>query len=155
MWHIVLFLTLLVVCTSYALIRGGAPERVAAVIVLAGVLGTGLVSSSYLGRFSSVEIRIAAVDALMTMALIILALKANRYWPMWMAATVAFGLVAHLAQVVAPDIMPKVYATAHAFSSYPTLLVLAVGTFRHRRRMGTFGSDRAWSGRSPSGVSSN
>jgi cytochrome bd-type quinol oxidase subunit 2 len=145
MWHILAFLALFILCNTYALSRGGAPERLGAAVLITGLIATAAASTEYAGRFSSAEYSILFVDLVMTLAFAALAVHADRYWPMWMTAVIGFGLVAHLAQTIAPSIMPKVYATAHAFSAYPSLLILAWGTWRHRRRLKEYGEDPAWS----------
>ena len=145
MSHVHLFLALLVICSTYALARGGAPERVGTLILLAGIAATALVASKTLGRFSSVEWGIFFVDGVVFLSYLALALTADRFWPMVTTAVVGFGVVAHAAVLLTNLIVPHVYAAAQAFSGYPVVLLLAIGTYRHRRRLRTFGTDRAWS----------
>ncbi|UZK68940.1 hypothetical protein OKW76_13030 [Sphingomonas sp. S1-29] len=143
--NVVLFLALLLVCCGYSAAYGGAPERIAAAIIAAAVAATVVIGSIQFVTFQSAEIGIIVIDAVMAVALMGLALRANRYWPMAMTACVGVGLLGHTAVWAAPSIVPQVYAVFHAFSGYPALLILAAGTYRHRRRLIHNGIDRPWS----------
>lgn len=156
MIHVLLFYLVLLVACGYAGLRGGAPERIAAGILVAGTIATwcvGIAARGYSGgQFHQQEFGILAVDTVMLLALVALALAADRYWPLWLSALQAFGVVAHVAKALAPDILAWVYLTAHAFSAYPGLILLALGTGRHRRRLIRTGFDPSWSTFSPSSI---
>jgi hypothetical protein len=85
----------------------------------------------------------------MLAALVLLSSIADRFWPLWMTALHAFGVVGHIAKTMAPDILPNVYHAAHAFSAYPVTVILIVATWRHRNRLAMDGHDRSWSISSP------
>ncbi|GGB35332.1 hypothetical protein GCM10011380_25910 [Sphingomonas metalli] len=149
MIHVLLFYVLLVGACGYALRCGGAPERWVAVLLPLAALSTFLVAilgrGYHGGQFRHVEYGILAVDAVLLLALVAVAALADRFWPLCLSALHAFGLVAHLARMIAPDILPDVYKAAHAIASYPILLTLVVATYRHRQRVHAHGRDRSWS----------
>jgi hypothetical protein len=144
-WNVFLYLTLLTATFGYALWRGGAPEKIAAGIILGAVLASGLVASSYRGAFAEREIGIFVVDVTMFGAAVLLALRAERFWPICMAALLGLGLQLQVLSWVAPHPNRQVYKVLHALNAYPVLLVLAAGTRRHRRRLARDGADRNWS----------
>lgn len=143
MWNVLVYLTLLTICCSYALGKGGAPERIGAAIILIAVALSALVASSYRGAFAQREMGIFLVDVAMFGAATALALRAERLWPLCLAALLGLGLELQILSWMAPH--RQVYKVLHALNAYPVLLVLAVGTWRHQRRLTLGGVDRNWS----------
>ncbi|MEP9357433.1 hypothetical protein [Sphingomonas sp. KR3-1] len=144
MWHVMLFYFLLAGSSAYALWKGGAPERIAAVIILLATLFTLLVAPDKSWVFGSVHAGIFLVDLSMFVALVALALHADRFWPLWMSAMQGFGVFGHISVWLAPSIKPVVYAATHAIASYPILILLAFATYRHLRRVSANGADPSW-----------
>ncbi|MEA3041047.1 MAG: hypothetical protein QOC65_536 [Sphingomonadales bacterium] len=139
------FYGLLALVCLYALALGGAPERIGAGIFLAGaILSTASISSGS-ARFISVELGVVAVDLVMLAALLALALRAERFWPIWVTALHIVGTAGHAVKAVDPAVMRLGYAIAMALSSYPMLLILVGATWCHRRRLARDGTDRPWS----------
>lgn len=145
MWNVAVYLMLLTATCFYALRRGGAPERVAATIILAAVGLSGIVASSYRGAFAGREMGIFLVDLGMFVAATGLALRAERFWPICLAALLGLGVQLQLLSWLAPPSGRHVYKVLHALNAYPVLLVLAVGTWRHRVRLIATGADKSWS----------
>jgi len=147
--RILIFCTLLACVSGYAIRRGGAPERAVAIILLAGAVATWAVAigihGGTAGHFITVEHGILFVDCVMLAALMGVSLAADRFWPLWMTALHAFGVVGHLAKAIAPEIMTNVYLAAHLFSAYPGLILLTLATHWHRGRMRRTGHDPSWS----------
>jgi len=85
------------------------------------------------------------VDVLVFVAFAVLALRANRFWPIWVSSLLGLGVLAHLARWAGPDTMPWAYQLVMSIWSYPILAIIAIGTFNHRRRLGRFETDRSWS----------
>lgn len=81
--------------------------------------------------WTSVEMGIFAIDIVALVALIQLALKSSRFWPMWASAFQLLAVSIHTAMAVAPQITPWAFATGAAFWAYPMLLALAVGSCEH------------------------
>src|ERR1700754_1529532 len=95
MTHQVVFYALLGLCTGYALLSGGAPERIAALLFLGATALMPFVLSGQHGRYSYVEVGALTVDAVMYVALLLVALRAERYWPIWMSAMQGVQLLGH------------------------------------------------------------
>lgn len=144
------FVALLIVCTAYALMSGGAPERVGASAYALAVAATHLILLTQAARspdveFRSVEFGVFIVDALLFLISTGVALRANRFWPIWMSALLGLGVLGHLARWLGPDVIPWAYAAILSIWSYPILAIITFGTWNHQRRLAKFGADRSWS----------
>jgi len=149
MVRIQLFQTLLILCCSYGLIRGGRPERFAVIIVMVGFFLTIAVAAPVSERFSHVEVSIFLVDTAMLASFFYLALNAERFWTIWLCAMQSIQVLTHLPIMVIPELLPQAYGAVAAIWAYPMLIVLAVGTYRHQQRLRRFGVDKSWSDFSP------
>lgn len=139
------YYAILTAFTVYVLLRGGAPEKCAAAVMVAGSVLSTLFISAGPSRFSSVESGVFAVDVLVLVAFLILALRAERYWTLWVAALQLIGTAGHAVKMVDSHVIRLVYAFMMAFWTYPMLLCVLVGTWQHRKRLARFGADRSWS----------
>lgn len=145
------FLLLLIATTAYALTFGGTPERIGAALYAAACLFSLAVVSAVPYRFRSVELGIFIVDVLLFIAFVLLALRANRYWPIWVSGLLGLGVLGHLAMMLRPQVIAWAYAAILSIWSYPILLLVCVGTAAHRVRLKRNGADHSWtpsSGRS-------
>lgn len=145
MTRVLLFNLLQIAVTLFALRRGGAPERVVGLALLAAAGSTRFVLTAFETRFVGIEIGVLVVDVLLLAILLMVALHADRRWVEWIAALHALGTGMHFAQILSPDTSRLTYAILSAIWSYPIVLLLAVGTARHARRMAEMGSDLDWS----------
>ncbi|MBB4840016.1 hypothetical protein HNP52_003108 [Sphingomonas kyeonggiensis] len=139
-----IYLALLVSCCLYALARGGTPERAAVGILVSAVAASAFTPSTGAHRFFQLEMGMLTVDTCLFLAMTVLALKAQRYWPMWLAAVKLNTVITHLL-ILSPSLMPWSYAVANAAWSYPSPLLIAIGAVRHRQRLKLYGADPAWS----------
>lgn len=138
-----MYYAILALCCSYAWIKGGAPERIgAAIFALASILTTAVISA---GRFGSLEVGVLAVDSAMLLALLALALRAERFWPLWVIGLHLIGTAGHAVKAVDPHVIPRAYVFALAFWAYPMLILLVVGTWNHQKRLAKYGVDKSWS----------
>lgn len=144
MVHPFVYLILLVACCAYAGLRGAAPERIGAAILATGSVLTYAVPSSNAIDYTSVEIGIFLVDVATALAFTTLALLANRYWPLWVAALQIIGTAGHAVKLADPETIRRAYAFALIFWSYPMLLLIALGTWRHHQRLVRSGVDESW-----------
>lgn len=138
------FNLLLLGCCGYALRKGGPPERLAGLIFLLAAGLTVLGASPFGRRFQHIEFGILLVDAAVFCAFVVLALRSERFWPIWVAGLQTVEVLTHFARLVIPGIIPPAYGEAVALWSYPMLMLLAIGTWRHRRRLRLFGADAPW-----------
>lgn len=139
------YYVLLVLCWIYALLKGGLPERIGATILAIGSTLTVAALSSLAIRFGTVEIGVFLVDVATLAAFLVLALRAERYWPLWLTALQIIGIGGHALKLAEPGAIREAYAFALAFWSYPMLALIALGTWRHQRRVARNGADPSWS----------
>ena len=129
-----LFRVLLVLVALYALLRGKRDERQVGLIFVIGVIATELVLPPARERFASVETRLMFVDLAVFAGFLWVALRSERFWPLWMAGLQLTAILGHVLKAVDGDLFARAYAAALVFWAYPMLLVLAVGTWRNQRR---------------------
>ena len=144
MIRIAFFICALAGVTAYALLRGGGPERVVALVLLAGILATWLAASAPPVRFNDIEVGVLIVDGIVFVALLAVAMRAERYWPLWMTALQGVAIAGHGAKAVNPHVIPWAYAVMMAFWGYPIVALLGIATWRHQRREKNFGTERSW-----------
>lgn len=122
----------LLAVSAYAFACGRREERAAAMVCIAATIGSVLLNSPLADRFSNVELGILAVDVLALAAFTAIALRTDRYWPLWVAAFQLTTLLAHLLKGLQLDLMPQAYAAAARFWVYPIFVTIVVGTWRAR-----------------------
>jgi hypothetical protein len=130
----IFFLIVLAVTTGVAWSRGGLPERAAAVMLATAAIVSGLIAGNAESKFSALEWGLFATDSALFFALLGLALWADRYWPMWLAALQFVSVWMHPAFGLSQHKMAFAYAIATIFWAYPMQMILVVGTLRHHRR---------------------
>ncbi len=131
-----LFYTACLIATcGYALWRGGRPERTGAAINLAGSAITLLVGLLTPAIWQSAMAGLSAIDLLVSLAFLALAIGTTRYWPIWAFGFSIAGVAAHLARAIQPEVPAMAYFRSEAVWAYPSLAALAIGTWSaHRRR---------------------
>jgi hypothetical protein len=144
MSRLILFLVVWLGCCAYALVRGGAPERIGAAIFLVAALLSLAVSEPQGSRFDSVELGVLMVDLGVLAGFTALALKANRFWPIWMSGMQGVQVLSHFAIAVNATVIPWAYWNAQTLWSYPMLMLLAAATAWHQARLRTLGADPSW-----------
>lgn len=142
--RMIIFDALLLGSCAYALLRGGAPERIVAGSLLAAYAATLLAYSELPTRFDRVEMAVLLVDAVLLCVLVAVALRADRAWPLLVAGLHLTTIGAHLIKFFDVNMIRVTYAVMIAAWSYPMLVLLAVGTWRHRRRLRFRGYDYPW-----------
>jgi hypothetical protein len=130
-----LFWALLLLSCGYALWRGRSDERIVALCCLGASLATHFAISPLHERFSSLEHGLIAIDAVVFLGFLAVALRSNRFWPLWVTGLQLTGSLAHLMKAIDFSLLPKAYGAAAALWSYPILIILAVGTWRSQRRV--------------------
>jgi len=139
------FFALLFVCCLYAFVAGGAPERLGAAAYALACIASPFAFSPLPVQYRSVETGVFIVDVFVFVAFTVLALRANRFWPIWVSALLGLGVLAHLARWTGPSSVPWAYQFIMSIWSYPILAILVIGTFNHRRRLARSGADQSWS----------
>ena len=139
------FLVLLVGSTAYALAWGGAPERIAASVYALSCVVTFVALAASPARWQSVEVGVFILDVLTFAIFCVLAMRAHRFWPIWVSGLPGLGVFGHLARWAGPDLFWWAYAVIMSIWSYPILAIIALGTWHHQRRLARFDVDPSWS----------
>ena len=129
-----LFRILLVLVAAYALLRGSRDGRQIGIVLVLGVIATELVLPPVRERFNGVETNLMLVDLAVFAGFLWVALRSDRFWPMWIAGFQLTAILGHVLKLVDAQLFSRAYAAALVFWAYPMLLILAVGTWRNTRR---------------------
>ena len=129
-----IFRILLALVVLYALLRGQRDERHVGIIFVIGVIATELVLPERSERFAGVEVKLVLVDVAVLAGCVWVALRSDRFWPLWIAGLQLTAMLGHLLKAVEVELFARAYAAALVFWAYPMLIILAVGTWRSHRR---------------------
>jgi len=147
-----LYLAGLTLVLIYAMWKGGGPERAVGWILIAMGVSTTLARLIFPPSFMHLDEVVLSSDFAALVALLLVALRSSRFWPLCVCSLQIVSIVAHLARALDYSIHPKVYWLMAIGPSYPIIILLAVGTWRHQRRLHLLGNDpswRSWSAPSP------
>jgi hypothetical protein len=133
--HQFIFRALLVLSCGYALWRGNRDARIVGLICVAATLATRFAASPVSVRYSGVEFGLLVIDAAVLIGFVAVALRSDRFWPLWVAGLQLTTSTAHLMKAMDESLLPIAYGAAIALWSYPILIILAIGTWRGQRRM--------------------
>lgn len=143
--HIVIFNTLLAAMCIYAVARGGQPEKLAALGWTVGCIATFLLPFDPMATYHRIDLPGLAIDLIVLAGFVALAVTANRFWPLWLAAVHLVTIAVHLVKAFEADLLPSIYAFAVGKAAYPMLLLIVLGVSRHHSRVRRYGVDRDWS----------
>ena len=112
---------------------GGLDERLAAGGFFVATIATNIAARS---NFGHTEPGILLIDVVLFFGLLVLALRSDRFWPMWAAAFQLVGTMFHFASMAETEDLAWAYYVALIFWTYPVFIALGLGTWfegRHRR----------------------
>jgi len=139
MLRVLFFWIFLCVTCGYALWRGRRYEQMSAIICILAtvisVVGHSLMRRYHPVDYSGVELSDLLIDNLMLGAFVLIALRSDRFWPLWVAGLQLTISISHLLKAVQPDLLPIAYGVAERFWSYPILIIVAAGAWRSQRRI--------------------
>lgn len=124
---------LTLVC-GLALWKGGPSERLAAVLFYGAWILTRITHDP--DRFAT-QWAVSLVDGALFASLTLLALKSDRYWPIFAAGFDLLSIITHLARALDATLPEWAYYTAAQIWAYLTIGALGLGTWnswRDRRR---------------------
>ena len=129
-----IFWAILLLTCGYALWRGRKYEQMAATICIAASVISVLARAPLHERYSGVEVGDLLIDTTVLLAFVAIALKSDRFWPLWVAGLQLTISMSHLFKAIDANLLPLAYAAAERFWSYPTLVIIAIGAWRQHRR---------------------
>jgi hypothetical protein len=143
--EVVLSLALFAAAGFYAWRRGGPPERLAAKIVIIWIM----VDVTYhllFGPSGFIEVDPAhlVIDGAELVAIIWLALRANRVWPVWAAAAQVMTFSGHIVALIDRGGFDRAYWAMTQLPPFIQLLALVCGAAFHYRRFRRIGPYRSW-----------
>ena len=136
--------------------HGGAPER-----AMALAFGGLIIVPALMARLIGLDGALLAdfgwlyvlLDSVAAAAFLMIALAANRNYPMWVAGLQLVAMSAHFVRGMVDSVSTFAYVILAIGPSYCQLLLLAVGLSRHLWRQRTYGDYRHWrSGTGPAGL---
>ena len=127
------YYTILCLVSAFAFWRGRSDERAAASICILATLVSNAVYDPK-GAYAGVELGVFIVDAATFGGFAFIALRSERFWPLWLAGLQLTTVFSHLLKAIQLDLMPQAYAAAARFWAYPIFLIILVGTWRSSRR---------------------
>lgn len=128
-----IYYTILFLVSAFAFWCGRTDERVAAAICVLATFASNIVYEPR-GAYAGVEIGVFLVDAATFAGFALIALRSERFWPLWLAGFQLTTVFSHLLKAIQLDLMPQAYAAAARFWVYPIFLIIVVGTWRSYRR---------------------
>ena len=128
--RILFFCLLLAALVGLSFWRGQRDERFASFVCVGGAVLTALVGNRVASNSSAFYLSAFAVDAAVFAGFLVIALRSNRFWPMWVAGLQLTTVTIHLLMIVAPDLPGGVSLAALAFWSYPILILIGIGAWR-------------------------
>jgi len=121
----------LLLSTGVAVWRGGWPERIAAVAMAAAWLASAILHDA--DQLHGPQQLIMAIDLGLFGVLLTLALRSDRWWPMWACAFHGLSVVLALAMLADPGVWSRSGFIAGGVFSYLTMLALFLGALGVKR----------------------
>lgn len=142
--RLIIGMALLAAVVGLALLRGGAPERYFAFILVAMLLvdraGHQLLGNDNL---AAIHILHLVIDLASFGAMMAVMIAARRIWPIWACSFQLLSLASHVTRALGaklPAIVPSILGIAPSYGIYLTLVVATLLHARRKRR----GSDPSW-----------
>jgi hypothetical protein len=136
-----LVLVLLVVVAWW---RGAGPERASAASLLVFAAQDATDRWFQGMTYLAVAPRDVMMDCLVAGLLLAIALRANRMYPLWMAAWQLIAVLSHVARFESRSSVALAYAILMYLPSYLLLGTLGIGLAAHIRRVKRIGEYRSW-----------
>lgn len=135
---------------------GGGPERAVAVIFVGLFTIPNIAVDWFVGGGTALNeagVFYASLDIVAALAFIVVALYANRNYPLWIAGFQLVAASAHAVRFMVEAVTPLAHAIMVIGPSYFQLMFMAAGLIRHVRRREKFGEYRDWRLSRPAGPS--
>lgn len=130
-----------------AMRRGAAPERIISATIL-GMLVVDRMFHLFVGiqpmLMLGVNFAHLAIDVIGFAVFLVVALGANRVYPLWIAGSQLIALFSHVYPALAKMVSGQAYAVMNIMPSYVQMIALALGLAAHMRRQKRLGSYPSW-----------
>lgn len=139
--------TLAIILLIAAFVWGGGPERAVAAGWFVIFKGSTFVRDLFwpgTPELVTVDIMLASADFVALIVFVMIALYANRNYPLWIAAMQVLAMSAHLARGLVESISPIGYVVMVVAPGWIQLFLIAIGIVRHARRKNKYGPYRDW-----------
>jgi len=137
---------ILIAFIALAFWRGAAPERQAALTFIGMFIADRLYHCIFGAGlfFLHANTGHILIDAIALYAFAVIALRANRFYPLWLASFQLMTIASHIVRAVNPNILNGAYAVLAFAPSYLEVIVFAVGVVLHLRRQRKYGQYPSW-----------
>ncbi len=142
-----LFNAVLAAVCGAALVRGGRPERVGAVINLTASSVTTALRLWHISYFAPMDLVIVSIDLVVAGGFFWLGVTTTRFWPIWAAGFALANLFMNFCSALMPNIPLFAFHTGLGIYAYLALGALGLGTYRLPRNAEPHlrdGSRRSW-----------
>lgn len=123
---------------------GANPERWLGTALFAMLVLTHVYASVRSRNLVDIDLVTLTIELALATVLIVIALKANRMYPLWIAGLQIIALMAHFARGSVEEISPLAYLVMFVAPSYFQIAILACGVWLHHRRVQLHGNYRSW-----------
>lgn len=128
------YIVLLASITILAFWRGSREHRLAASACVLATIGSVALISPMHERYEALESGLLFIDFALMTFFILLSLRSQRFWLLWVSGLQLSALIPHLFRMLGGHVLPSAYAVAGQLWSYPILLIVGVAALRHHRR---------------------
>ena len=135
-WAGLFFLALILASVTFVALRGTKWERLGMAIVFAGSLATFAVALVFGRNWSNTLYSVLAIDLAALLAFGFIALRSDRFWPLWVTGMQLAQLTTHMARMADPAIVRRAYEAGQGVWSWLQILVIVLATWHLHRRMG-------------------
>nr|WP_253072743.1 hypothetical protein [Sphingomonas sp. H160509] len=118
------------------------PELAVAALCWTAALATVVLGSSSATRFYSLERSLLVIDCGLLAGLAIIGVRSGKGWVLCAAALHLLSTTAHVARLTTPGMWRLGYQVMEEASSYPVLLLLALGIWSRHRAVRSAGRSR-------------
>lgn len=145
-----LFTILWVSTCTYAWLRGGWEGRIIAALLVLALLATP-VAIRLAAPIASKGATLLLVDAMLLAGLVAVALRTDRYWPLWLVGLHLLSVCAEILALMEGRQLMHAYEAVQVFWTVPMQVVLAYGVLLDRRgeQRAREGADRERPGANP------
>jgi len=119
-------------CCGYAACFGGWEGRWFALIYIIQSLLT-VAAAMVDFRWSDTNWPTFAIDLALLIALLVLALRTTRFWPLWVLGLHYITVSAHLASMMVQTVQVQIYFLVATLWSIPKLAIVVIGIQQDRR----------------------